>query len=78
MRNVSGKEIYLSDMLSRQLPDECKEKSINGDEEMLSFLGSIINSILVSDVELQQVIAAQEEDFECTKIKEYILALQKK
>ena len=43
------------------------------DEEMPLFLERIVSSPPVSDVKLQQIIAAQTEDPVCTKIKEYIL-----
>ena len=73
MNHVPGKEMYTSDMLSRQLPVESAEKSMVDDEEMVHFLESIIDSLPVSDVKLQQIIAAQAEDSVCSKIKEYIL-----
>ena len=60
-------------MLSKQLPFESKEKSIIDNEEVLSYLGSIINSTPVSDVKLQQINDAQAEDSFCSQIKEYIL-----
>ena len=73
MSHVPGKEMHMSDMLSRQLPVESNEKSMIDDEEMSPFLESIVSSLPVSDVKLQQIIAAQAEDPVCTKIKEYIL-----
>ena len=73
MNHVPGKEMYTSDMLSRQLPAESAGKSMVDDEDMVHFLESIIDSLPVSDVKLQRIIAAQAEDSVCSKIKEYIL-----
>ena len=73
MKHVPGKEMYTSDMLSRQLTYENTEKSMIDDDEMVPFLDSIIDSLPVSDVKLQQIIAAQAEDTVCSKVKEYIL-----
>ena len=73
MNHVPGKEMYTSDMLSRQLPAESAGKSMVDDEDMVHFLESIIDSLPVSDVKLQQIIAAQAEESVCSKIMEYIL-----
>ena len=73
MNHVPGKEMYMSDMLSRQLPAESAGKSMVDDEDMVHFLESIIDSLPVSDVKVQQIIAAQAEDSVCSKSKEYIL-----
>ena len=73
MKHVLGKEMYTSDMLSKQLSYENTEKSMVDDDEMVPFLDSIIDSLPVSDVKLQQIIAAQAEDPVCSKVKEYIL-----
>ena len=42
-------------------------------KEMSPFLESIVSSLPVSDVKLQQIIAAQAEDPVCTIVKEYIM-----
>ena len=62
MKHVPGKEMYMSDTLSRQFPVESDEKSMIDDEEISTFLESIVSSLPVSDVKLQQIIAAQAED----------------
>ena len=65
--------MHLSDTLSRQLPVESNETSTIAFGEMSPFVESIVGSLPVSDVKLQQIIAAQAEDPVCTKIKEYIM-----
>ena len=73
MKHVLGKEMHMSDTLSRQFPVASDGKSMIDDEEMSPFLESIVSSLPVFDVKLQQIIAAQAEDPVCTKIKEYIM-----
>ena len=73
MKHVPGKEMHMSDTLSRQFPVSSDEKSMIDSEEMSPFLESIVSSLPVSYVKLQQIIAAQGEDPVCTKVKGYIM-----
>ena len=59
MNHVPGKEMHMSDTLSRQFPVASDEKSMIDDEEMSPFLESIVSSLLVSDMKVQQIIAGQ-------------------
>ena len=40
---------------------------------MTAFIGSIINTLSVSDVKLKQIIEAQDDDEICKRIKQYCL-----
>ena len=73
MNHVPGKEMYMSNILSRQLSVENAEKPMIDNEEVVHFLGSIIHSLRVSDVKVQHIIVAQADEFLCSKSKEHIL-----
>lgn len=79
--NVPGKEMYVSDMLSRMIPkdDDVKQDSddVKQDRELESeindYVFSVIDATPISDITLRQLIEAQNEDKVTKKIKEYCL-----
>ena len=73
VKHVPGKEMYRSNILSRQLSYKNTEKSMIHDEEMVPFLDIIIDSLPVADVKLHQIIAAQAEDSVCSTGKDVVL-----
>ena len=70
--HVPGKEMYTPDTLSRLMKNNtvCKEAA-QFSEETEVYVCSILNSLPVSDVILQQIIEAQDTDEVCRTIKEY-------
>ena len=74
MIHVPGKPIYTSDTLSRLIarqPYKQPEQSLIPDDDMTIFIGSIIDTLPVSDVKLKQIIEAQDDDETCKRIKLY-------
>ena len=69
--HIPGKEMYTSDMLSRMIP---KDGSVIQDElesEINDYVCSLIDTIPISDIKLQQLIEAQNEDEVTKKVKEF-------
>ena len=62
----------LSRLIARQ-PHKQPEQSLIPDDDMTAFVGSIIDTLPVSDVKLKQIIEAQDEDEICKQIKQYCL-----
>ena len=76
INHVPGKQMYTSDTLSRMSANAQTRESVKDlidHDEMVSYISSIIQTLPVSDVKLQQIIQAQENDSVCSKLKEYIL-----
>ena len=76
MNHVPGKQMYTSDTLSRMSANAQTSESVENlidHDEMVSYISSVIQALPVSDVKLQQIIQAQENDSVCRKLKEYIL-----
>eukprot|EP00795_Rhopilema_esculentum_P001596 gene1596-16053_t len=76
MNHVPGKRMYTSDTLSRMSENAETSKSVENlidHDEMVSYISSVIQALPVSDVKLQQIIQAQENDLVCCKLKKYIL-----
>ena len=72
MIHVPGKEMYVSDTLSRLLARKSVSKDVNKfNEETEAYVRSILDSVPVSDVKLQQIIEAQDNDEVCKTIKQY-------
>ena len=74
MAHVPGKQMYTSDTLSRLIArqsDTQPEQNLIPDDDMTAFVGSIIDTLPVSDVKLKQIIEAQDEDEICKQIKQY-------
>ena len=72
MIHVPGKEIYTSDTLSRVMSRKSLSKDVNKfNEETEAYVWSILDSLPVSDVKLQQIIKAQDDDEVCKTIKQY-------
>ena len=72
MVHVAGNQMYTSDTLSRLItrqPHKQPEQNLIPDDDMTAFIGSIINTLPVSDVKL--IIEAQDEDKICKQIKQY-------
>ena len=76
MVHMPGKQMYTSDTLSRlqgKQPDCKPADSLIPDQEMSAFVCSIVDALPVSDIELKQIIEAQEEDEVCKQIRQYCL-----
>ena len=72
MIHVSGKEMYTSDTLSRFMAKKSVSKDVSKfNEETEAYVCSILDSLPVSDVKLQQIIKAQDNDEVCKTIKQY-------
>ena len=72
MIHVPGKEMYTSDTLSRLMARKSVSKYVNKfNEETEDYVCSILEPLPVSDVKLQQIIEAQENDEVCKTIKQY-------
>ena len=68
--------MYKSDTLSRLIARQHyrqPEQGLIPDDDMTAFIGSIMDTLLVSDVKLKQVIEAQDDDEICKRIKQYCL-----
>ena len=70
MVHVPGKQMYTSDTLSKlalqsKQPDSKSEESLIPDQEMSTFVCSIVDALPVSKIKLKQIIEAQEEDDVC-------------
>ena len=76
INHVPGRQMYISNTLSRMSANEQTRESVENlidHDEMVSYISGIIQTLPVSDVKLQQIIQAQENDCVCNKLKEYIL-----
>ena len=73
MIHVPGKHMYTSDTLSRMSAIAQSAESLIDHDEMTQYVASIIETLPVSDVRLQQIIQAQGSDPVCFKLKEFIL-----
>ena len=65
MVHVPGKQMYTNDTLSRlqrKQPNNKPEEILIPDQEMSAFVCSTVDALPVSDIELKQIIEAQEED----------------
>ena len=72
MIHVPGKVMYTSDTLSRLMARKSVSKDVNKlNEETEAYVCSILDSLPVSDVKLQQIIEAQDNDEVCKAIKQY-------
>lgn len=70
MTHVPGKQMYTSDALSRLVKKPADvESCLVPEEEMNAFVGSVIDSLPASDMKLEEIGEAQEDDEVCTKIK---------
>ena len=76
MVHVPGKQMYTSDTISTLIarqPHKLPEQTLILDDDMTTFIGSVIDTLPVSDVKLKQIIEAQDEDEICKQIKQYCL-----
>ena len=72
MIHVPDKEMYTSDTLSRLMARKSVSKDVNKfNEETEAYVCSSLDSLPVSDVKLQQIIEAQDNDKVCKTIKQY-------
>ena len=68
MVHVLGKQMYTSDTLSRLIarqPYKQPEQSLIPDNDMTAFIGSITDTLPISDVKLKQIIEVQDDDKIC-------------
>ena len=72
MIHVPGKEMCTSDTFSRLMARKSLSKDVDKfNEETEAYVCSILDSLPVSDVKLQQIIEAQDNDEVCKTIKQY-------
>ena len=72
MIHVPGKEMYTSNTLSRLMTRISVSKDVNKfNEETEVYVCSILDSLPVSDIKLQQIIEAQDNDEVYKTIKQY-------
>ena len=73
MIHVPGKNMYTSDTLSRMMTKETasKETSQFDENETEAFVCSIMDALPVSDLKLQQLIEAQDQDEVCKQLRQY-------
>ena len=69
--HIPGKEMYTSDMLSRMIPKDGNIMQNELESEINNYVCSIIDTIPISDIKLQQLIEAQNEDEVTKKVKEF-------
>ena len=69
--HVRGKEMYITDALSRLQAQHADPQPTIADDEMTAHVASVITGLPASDSRLQQIIEAQEEDPVCRQIKTY-------
>ena len=69
--HVPGKKMYIADALSRLQPQHADSQPTIADDEMTAHVASVITGLPASDMRLQQIIEAQEEDPVCRQIKTY-------
>ena len=68
--------MYTSDALSKLIPKSANSDSPIPEAEMNAFIGTVIDSLPVSDTKLKEIIEAQEDDAVmkvCKRIKQYCL-----
>ena len=64
--------MYIPDTLSRSMARKSLSKDVSKfNEETEAYVCSILDSLLVSDIKLQQIIEAQDNDEICKTIKWY-------
>ena len=70
MIHVPGKSMYTSDTLSRMMTKESasKETSQFDEKETEAFVYSIMDALPISDLKLQQLIEAQDQDEVCKQL----------
>ena len=74
MIHVPGKQMYTSDALSRLVRKPAdSDVSLIPNIEMNAFIGTVIDSLPVSDTKLKEIIEAQENDEVCKRVKQYCL-----
>ena len=72
MIHVPGEEMYTSDNLSRMMARKSLSKDVNKfNEETEAYVCSILDSLPVSDIKLQQITEAQDNDEVCKSITQY-------
>ena len=71
--HIPGKEMYASDMLYRMIPKDGNVEQNELESEINDYVCSIIDTIPISDIKLQLLIEAQDEDEVTKKVKEYCL-----
>ena len=73
MIHVPGKNMYTSDTLSRMMTKETasKETSQFDENETEAFVCSIMDALPISDLKLQQLIEAQDQDEVCKQLRQY-------
>ena len=69
--HIPGKEMYTSDMLSRMIPKDAGVIQNELESEINDYVCSIIDTIPISNIKLQQLIEAQNEDEVTKKVKEF-------
>ena len=69
---VPGKQMYTSDTLSCMSAVDQSDESLIDHDEISLYIASILETKPVSDIRLQQIIQAQENDPVCCKLKEFI------
>ena len=69
---VPGKEMYTPDTLSRLMARKSLSKDVNKFyEETEAYVCSILDSVPVSEIKLQQIIEAQDNNEICKTTKQY-------
>ena len=71
--HIPGKEMYTSDMLSRMIPNGGNVVQHEWESEISDYVSSIIDTIPISDIQLQQLIEAQNENEVTKNVQEYCL-----
>lgn len=71
--HVPGKQLYLADTLSRMQRKHQTTHPTIREEEMNIYIASVLNTLPISDTNLQQVKEAEDEDEVCKNIKAYCL-----
>ena len=62
VNDVPGKELYITDALSRMQADNSDRKATIPKEELNIYVNSTLDSIPVSDVKLMEIRESQDED----------------
>ena len=69
VNHVPGKEMYISEALSRMQSENTNRMATVPEEEINIYVDSVLDSIPVSDVKLMEIKEAQDEDPVCRQIK---------
>ena len=73
VNHVPGKELHVADALSRMQSDKPDRQETVPEEEMNTYIDSILDALPVSDVKLTEIKEAQDEDPLCKQIKKYCM-----